>query len=89
MASRKELKQSILLIASELVSEAYIVHKMLDKMNEQEFSDVLVRVAALNNDFLARANRPEPGMKAKAYYAKLRADFDAEVEAIIALLGKH
>lgn len=88
MASRKELKQSIQLIASELISEAYIVHRMLGKMDEKEFGDTLKRIAAVNNDFLARANHPEPGMKAKAYYGKLRADFDAEIDAIIGMLGK-
>ncbi len=88
MASRKELKQSIRMIAISLAGEAYIGHLLLDKMNEQEFSDVIVRIAALKDDFLSRANHPEPGMKAKAYYATLRADFDAKVEEIIALLSK-
>lgn len=88
MASRKELKKSIQLISSTLISEAYIAHKLIGKMDESEFNDTLMRIAAVNNDFLSRTNHPEPGMKAGVYYAKLRADFDAKMAEIIDILEK-
>ena len=87
MASRKNLKKSIQLIASDLISEAYISHRLIGKMSDEAFADILLRIANLNNGFLARANHPEPGLKAHEYYKKLRQDFDNEVEKIIESLN--
>ena len=87
MANRRNLKKSIHNITSELVNETYIVYGLLEKIDNGAWLQLLQRIAALNNDFLARANHPEPG-NVKAFYKQLRADFDAEVAQIIYELAK-
>lgn len=87
MANRRNLKKSIHNITSELVNETYIVYGLLEKIDNDAWLQLLQRIAALNNDFLARANHPEPG-NVKAFYKQLRADFDAEVAQIINDLAK-
>ncbi|MGN0186760.1 MAG: hypothetical protein ACI392_03335 [Paludibacteraceae bacterium] len=88
MANRKALKKSIQGITSELVSETYIAYGLLQKIDETALLQLLTRIAALNNEFLARANHPEPG-NVKTFYKQLRADFDAEVVHIIDEIEKQ
>lgn len=88
MANRKDLKKSIQMITSELVTECYIAHGMLEKFDDKQFKEILERIVCVNNDFLSRVNHPEPGRKAKEYYKVLCKDFDAKVAEIIEILNK-
>ncbi|MGM9746341.1 MAG: hypothetical protein ACI30H_05230 [Paludibacteraceae bacterium] len=88
MANRRHLKKSIQGITSELVGETYIAYGLLQKIDHSAWLQLLQRIAALNNEFLARANHPEPG-NVKGFYKQLRADFDAEVAQILNELEKQ
>ncbi|HQB69156.1 MAG TPA: hypothetical protein P5564_06735 [Paludibacteraceae bacterium] len=91
MANRRTLKKNIQFITSELVTESYIKHLMLKKMDTESFNSILKKIADLNNDFLSRVNHPngtkEPKL-VKAYYKKLIADFNKEVDQIVEELNK-
>lgn len=81
MANKRELKKSINYVANDLFQEC-IVLKMIKKVDNAKVDEVLVDVLNLQNEFLARANHPQPGA-IKAYYRKLYSDFGDAVEAII------
>ena len=81
MANKRELKKSINYIASDLFQECIIL-KMIKKADNAKADEVLVDILNLQNEFLARANHPQPGA-VKAYYRKLYADFGDAVESII------
>ena len=81
MANKRELKKSINYVAGDLFQEC-IVLKMIKKADNAKVDEVLVDILNLQNEFLARANHPQPGA-VKAYYRKLYADFGDAVEAII------
>ena len=91
MANRRTLKKGIQLVTSDLITESYINHLMLKKMDNAGFDAIVEKIADINNDFLARVNHPngtkEPKL-VKAYYKKLVADFNKEVEQIIEKLNK-
>ena len=91
MANRRTLKKGIQLVTSDLITESYINHLMLQKMDKSGFDAIVEKIADINNDFLARVNHPngtkEPKL-VKAYYKKLVADFNKEVEQIIENLNK-
>ncbi len=91
MANRRTLKKGIQLVTSDLITESYINHLMLQKMDKSGFDAIVEKIADINNDFLARVNHPngtkEPKL-VKAYYKKLIADFNKEVDQIIEKLNK-
>ena len=91
MANRRTLKKDIQLVTSDLITESYINHLMLQKMDKSGFDAIVEKIADINNDFLARVNHPngtkEPKL-VKAYYKKLIEDFNKEVDQIIEKLNK-
>jgi hypothetical protein len=91
MANRRTLKKGIQLVTSDLITESYINHLMLQKMDKSGFDAIVEKIADINNDFLARVNHPngtkEPKL-VKAYYKKLIEDFNKEVDQIIEKLNK-
>ena len=91
MANRRTLKKGIQLVTSDLITESYINYLMLKKMDNAGFDAIVEKIADINNDFLARVNHPngtkEPNL-VKAYYKKLIADFNKEVDQIIEKLNK-
>ncbi len=91
MANRRTLKKGIQLVTSDLITESYINHLMLQKMDKSGFDAIVEKIADINNDFLARVYHPngtkEPKL-VKAYYKMLVADFNKEVEQIIEKLNK-
>lgn len=81
MANKRELKKSINYVASDLFQECIIL-KMTKKADNAKADEVMVDILNLQNEFLARANHPQPGA-VKAYYRKLYTDFSDAVESII------
>ena len=81
MANKRELKKSINYVASDLFQECIIL-KMIKKADNAKADEVMVDILNLQNEFLARANHPQPGA-VKAYYRKLYTDFGDAVESII------
>jgi hypothetical protein len=81
MANKRELKKSINYVVGDLFQECIIL-KMVKKSDNAKVDEVLTDILNLQNEFLARANHPQPG-NVKGYFRKLYIDFGDSVEAII------
>ena len=81
MANKRELKKSINYVVGDLFQECIIL-KMVKKSDNAKVDEVLTDILNLQNEFLARANHPQPGND-KGYFGKLYIDFGDSVEAII------
>ena len=81
MANKRELKKSINYVVGDLFQESIIL-KMVKKSDNAKVDEVLTDILNLQNEFLARANHPQPG-NVKGYFRKLYIDFGDSVEAII------
>ena len=81
MANKRELKKSINYVVGDLFQECIIL-KMIKKADNAIADEVLADILNLQNEFLARANHPQPG-NVKGYFRKLYIDFGDSVEAII------
>ena len=81
MANKRELKKSINYVVGDLFQECIIL-KMVKKSDHANVDEVLTDILNLQNEFLARANHPQPG-NVKGYFRKLYIDFGDSVEAII------
>lgn len=82
MANKRELKKSINYIVGDLFQECLVL-KVIKKADDAKVDEVLTAILDLQNEFLARANHPQPGC-VKGYYRKLYSDFSDAVDAIIA-----
>lgn len=81
MANKRELKKSINYVVGDLFQECIIL-KMVKKSDNAKADEVLTDILNLQNEFLARANHPQPG-NVKGYFRKLYIDFGDSVDAII------
>ena len=81
MANKRELKKSINYVVGDLFQECIIL-KMFKKADNAKVDEVLTDILDLQNEFLARANHPQPG-NVKGYFRKFYSDFGDGVEAII------
>lgn len=85
MAKRRILKKEISYVAGDLFMETLICKLYIPGV-DQEKSDILMsRILDMQDNFIARAGHPDgkdnEGV-VKVYYRKLRADLQAEVDAI-------
>lgn len=85
MASRKNLKKWIHIIAEELAMECYVNFMLFPNIKEEDFNSVLQKIYNLDKEFISRANHPN-GTKetklAKNYYKSLIENFNQSVVEI-------
>ena len=81
MANKRDIKKSINYVLGDLFQECILL-KIFKKADNAKVDEVLTDILNLQNEFLARANHPQPG-NVKAYFRKLYSDFGDSVEAII------
>ncbi|MBR6630231.1 MAG: hypothetical protein IKL03_09820 [Bacteroidaceae bacterium] len=82
MANKRDLKKSINYVVGDLFQECLVL-KVIKKADSAKADEVLTDILNLQNEFLARANHPQPGA-IKPYFRKLYSDFGDAVDAIIA-----
>lgn len=85
MASRKNLKKWIHIIAEELAMECYVNFMLLPNIKEEDFNAILQKIYNLDREFISRANHPNGTKEAKLvkkYYKSLIEDFNKTVSAI-------
>lgn len=87
MAKKRDLKQSINYICSDLLAEAVAASLYGAKSNEEEANNLLASIIITRNDFVKRISHPEPGMAQKAYFKRLVADFNQQVDELIDQIG--
>lgn len=82
MAKRRTLKRNINTICNTLYAECVAVSLYGAKANSENIQAVVIAVAKLEADFISRMSHVEPGVKPKAFFAKLIEQFNAQVEEI-------
>lgn len=87
MANKRNLKQTINYICSELFAEVVAASLYGTIDNKDSAEALLSTVLIARDDFVKRISHPEPGMKPKEYYRKLVADFNERVSEIIDQIG--
>lgn len=91
MAKRRILKKEISYVAGDLFSEALFCKLYLPGTDSEKADIVMARILDMQEEFLRRANRPdgkENRERVKAYYRKLRADLQVEINAIASEIGE-
>ena len=85
MAKRRILKKEISHIAGELFTEAMVCRLYIPGVDPAQADTLMARILDMQDEFIARAGSPDGKDNAqlvKAYYQKLKADLQKEVNAI-------
>ena len=94
MAKRRILKKDISYVAGDLFTEVLICQAFVPGTEQEKADSVMSRILQMQDEYIRRAQRPDGNSDrkhVKEYYRKLRADLQAEVDAIgeeIASLSK-
>jgi hypothetical protein len=86
MASRRKLKSTIKFVSSELITDIYFRCLISKNVEEQKVAGLVENIMALNREYILRANRPngkDNPKLVKAYFKKLFADWQVEMEKVI------
>lgn len=90
MAKRRDLKKDINYVAGELFSEILVCSLFIPGTNKEKADVLMTRVLDMQDDFLARAQRPDGKDNktlVKEYYRKLHVDLQTSVNAIATEIG--
>ncbi len=83
MAKKRNLKQNINYICSELMAEVVALTLYGENKNPEAGKELIGNILLTRNDFLSRISHPEPGMEPKVYFNKLVDDFNKTAGEII------
>ena len=91
MASRKKLKKTIQFVSSELIADIYLRCLISKDIDFQNVEDLTVDIMKTSEEFILRVNRPDGKdnpKRVKVYFKKLFADWQADMEKILAKIEK-
>ncbi len=83
MANKKDLKQNISAICSELFAEGVAASLYGDKENKADIEALLSSILVIHSDFVRRISHPEPGMAPKKYFKTLIEDFNKQASELV------
>ncbi len=83
MANKRQLKQSVNYILSELFAECVAASLYSSKTAAEEVDGILAAIVMMRADFIARISHPEPGMEQKKFFNNLKLDFNKKVDEIV------
>ncbi len=83
MAKRRDLKKAINFLCGELFAECVAIMHYQSHAPQDDVDQVMSRILRLQDDMLSRVSHPEPGMKAKDYFKKLRTDVVGQTDEIV------
>lgn len=85
MANKRDLKKEINAITSALVTEYLLTSQFIPGVDIAKANAVLGKIIVLRKEFVARvgANGGNEPKQVKAYYKKLRSDFNVQVDEIL------
>lgn len=87
MAKKRDLKQTINYVCSDLFAEGVAASLYGTANNEEAVNNLLSSIIVTRNDFVKRVSHPEPGMTAHEYYRQLISDFNQRINEIIDQIG--
>lgn len=83
MAKRRELKKGINFLCGELFAECVAIMHYQKHGPQEDVDNVMTSILNLQDDMLCRVSHVEPGIKAKAFFKKLRTDMTSRTEEIV------
>lgn len=83
MAKKRNLKQTINYICSDLFAEGVAASLYGEQKDEEAVNNLLSLIIVTRNDYVKRISHPEPGMKPRTYYKAIIADFNQQINEII------
>lgn len=91
MSKRRILKKDISYAAGDLFTEVLVCKLYVPGVDQEKAEALMTRILDMQEDFVRRAGHPagkdNKGL-VKAYYKKLEADLQAEINAIAAEIGE-
>ncbi len=87
MAKKRDLKQTINYVCSDLFAEGVAASLYGTANNEEAVNNLLSSIIVTRNDFVKRGSHPAPGMTAREYYRQLISDFNQRINEIIDQIG--
>ena len=87
MAKKRDLKQTINYVCSDLFAEGVAASLYGTANNEEAVNNLLSSIIVTRNDSVKRVSHPEPGMTAREYYRQLISDFNQRINEIIDQIG--
>ena len=79
---RRDLKKQVNYIVGELFAECVVLTQLVPGIDGQKVDDLMARILYVQDDFLSRISHTQPG-NVKGFYKAFKADFQAQVDAII------
>ena len=83
---RRILKKQVNYIVGELFAECVVLSKVVPGIDGQKVDELMARVLYMQDEFISRIRHTQPG-NVKGFYKAFRADFQAQVDAIIDEIG--
>ena len=83
MPKRKDLKNTINTICSDVFAECVAMSLYHGNADESNVDALLSSIMAIRDDFISRISHPEPGMNPQTYFKDLREKFTAQVNEIL------
>lgn len=87
MANKRTIKKQINYMAGELFSECLFIKLYMNDTDQKKADELMGRILNMQDEFLRRVCHIEPG-SVKPFFRKLKADIQAETNAIIEEMGK-
>ncbi len=87
MTNKRDLKQTINYICSDLFAECVAASLYGGKPDKDNVDALLASILRINDNFVRRISHPEPGMAPKIYYKHLTEEFNKQVGEIIDQIG--
>lgn len=82
MANKREIKKTINYLTGELLAEC-VSCSHFNNVNPEDVDNVMLSILEMQDDLICRVSHVQPGMPAKAFFAKLRQDMASQVSEII------
>ena len=83
---RRLLKKQVNYIAGELFAACVVLPQVVPGIDEKKVDDLMTRILYMQDDFISRISHTQPG-NVKGFYKAFKADFQAQVDAIIDEIG--
>ena len=83
MPKRKDLKNTINTICSDVFAECVAMSLYHGNADESNVDALLSSIMAIRDDFISRISHPEPGMKKKQYFDHLASSFAEQISEVI------
>lgn len=83
MANKRDLKNSINCVCSDVFAECVAASLNSEKPNQETMNALLVSILGIRANYVGRISHPEPGMKPRLYFKDLINNFNKEIGEVV------